>query len=340
MAASGVAGSLLVFGDRLDALVHRELYEVGTPGKSAPLEQVVRAAEAAAAGKALRLRLAGSQTPVHEVWIECDTCQRVWVDPSTAVVRGVRSAHGTTRTFLHEFHRRMFLGKLGERMVGFAGLGLALLTISGVVLAWPRKFRFITVLKVKLTAGWRRMTYDAHRAVGLIVAPLLLISALTGAYFIFHRVVEMVLVPAAAPTAASRAIVPVGARRSADELFRVAVARFPEAEPTWLTFPTKPDEAFVVRFRQAAEDHPNGRTFVRLDPYRGDIVSVIDAYDSPQVQSMLNNLYPLHIGATGGVAHRVLLVVVGLLPFVFFVSGIALWVTRGGSSFRRFSRRS
>lgn len=330
LAVSGVTGSLLVFGQRLDEALHPELYHVVDPGDAAaPLSSVIAAAERASGGRAIRLRLAGSQTPVHEVWLDCDTCRRAWVDPSTATVRGIRSAHGTTRTFLHEFHRRLFLGKTGDWIAGTGGLVLVLLAVSGIILGWPNGRRWGRALTIRVSAGWRRLTYDGHRAVGLVTAPLLMVSGLTGAYFVFHSPVDRLAakIQPAAPVS-FLPITPGGRRLPLDELVSMARPEFPGAELTWLTLPAEPADPLMVRFRQSGEEHPNGRSFVGVDPYAGAVVGRIDANAAPGTRRLLNNLYPLHIGVIGGIPHRWLLVLTGLLPLAFFVSGIVLWIAR------------
>lgn len=93
--------------------MHPSLFVVRASGNVA-IDDVLAAAERATSGRAKRVRLAGRNTPVHEVWIDCDDCRRVFVDPSTARVNGIRTAHGTTRTFLHELHRRLLFRGVGD----------------------------------------------------------------------------------------------------------------------------------------------------------------------------------------------------------------------------------
>lgn len=316
LAASGIAGSLLVFGDRLDQAMHPQLFQVRGAG-NASLDRVIAAAEQASSGTATRVRLAGSQTPVHEVWIDCDDCRRVWVDPSTARVNGIRAAHGTTRTFLHELHRRMFFRGAGDIGAAIGGVALLALAITGLTLGWRGGFRL-------RLGGFRRSNYELHRVGGLLFSPLLMIAATTGIYFI------------QAGLRATSAADPTPIRTTIDPLVRRAQLEFPSAETTWVTLTGK---ELVVRFRQQAEKHPNGRTFVRIDPLRGEIVGSSDALAAPRSKKFFDNLYPLHIGATGGTAHRLLLVVAGVMPSFLFASGLLIWWKRSSASAKGRSRR-
>lgn len=316
LAASGLTGALLVFGDALDQTLHPSLFVVRDAASRASLDRAIAAAEEASGGRAVRVRLAGTNTPVHEVWAGCDDCLRVWVDPSTARVNGVRTAHGTTRTFLHELHRRMLLRGAGDVAVLVSGVALVVLSLTGIVLG---------------SRGGLRMRkasfYEAHRVAGLVVSPLLLIVGATGVYFIQAGL----RASASAPPPAE-----VATRGSAERAWSVARAEFPAAEPAWIAWNAND---LVVRFRQTAEDHPNGRTFVRVDGRTGAIVSSTDALRAPLSKKLVDNLYPLHIGATGGLVHKLILVVAGFMPAMLMITGVTLWLRRRSARARARTKR-
>ena len=239
LAASGLAGAVLVFGDALDRFAHPDLFVVRGASR-VPVDAAVAAAERSTGGIATRVRLAGANTPVHEVWIDCDDCRRVFVDPSTARINGIRSAHGTTRTFLHELHRRMFFRGAGDVGAAIGGVALLLLSITGITLGWRGGLR-------PRLGGFRRTNYELHRVGGLAVSPLLIIAAATGIYFI------------QAGLRASKNVDTTPIRAEVQPLIAMAQSEFPEAEATWVTLT---GTNVVVRFRQPEEKHPNGRTFV------------------------------------------------------------------------------
>lgn len=305
LAAAALAGSLLVFGDALDQTLHPQLFAVARPGVRAPLDRVVAAAESASDGRAVRVRLAGSNTPVHEVWIDCDDCRRAWIDPSTAAVNGVRSAHGTTRTFLHELHRRILLRGIGDVGALVGGVALCILTVTGLLLGWRGGLRLR-----------RTNIYELHRVSGLLFAPVLLVAGGTGVYFI-----QAGLRAARPPLAAVPA--------SLEPALHRASAEFPDAQPTWVSWTAS---EIVVRLHQSAEAHPNGRTFVRVDRRSGAVTGRVDALRAPASTRLVDNLYPLHIGAIGGTPHRIVLIVAGLSPAFFLVTGLVLYTRR---AFRR-----
>lgn len=293
LAVSGISGSLLVFGDALEQFLHPSLFTIRSPGRSIAVDTAIRAAESASGGRATRIRLAGSNTPVHEVWIDCDDCRRVWIDPSTGAVNGVRSAHGTTRTFLHELHRRMLMRGPGDVASLAGGVSLIAVALTGLWLGWRGGLRI------------RRLNfYELHRVVGLGASVPLILSAATGIYFIQAGL--------KAPLAR-----PDGARASAVQpSLDAAAGSVRGAEATWISLA----DPVVVRMRRDGEKHPNGTTFVRIE----------DA--SVRVTEKPNRIYPLHIGTTGGYPHRLLLVIAGCTPAVLLVTGLVLWRRRSRRS--------
>lgn len=289
LAVSGIAGSILVFGDALDQALHPSLFVVRSPARSITIDAALRAAESASGGRATRVRLAGSNTPVHEVWIDCDDCRRVWVDPSTGAVNGIRSAHGTTRTCLHELHRRMLMRGPGDIAALAGGVLLIAIAATGLYLGWRGGVRIR-----------RRSFYALHRVIGLCAAAPLMLSAATGIYFIQAGLKA----PVPRPPSAGRAAV----QPSLD----AALDAVRSAEATWISLA----DPVTVRLRRDGEKHPNGTTFVRIED------------GSVRVTEKPNKVYPLHIGTTGGLPHRLLLAVAGCAPAFLLVTGLVLWLRR------------
>jgi len=109
-----------------------------------------------------------------------------------------------------------------------------------------------------------------------------------------------------------------------DGAWRVAATEFREAEPTWISF--APGEEVVVRFRQAAEVHPNGRTFVRVTG--GRVSKKTDALAAAPSRRLLDNLYRCTSAGRAGMPHRRVLVMVGGTPAILMITGVLLWLRR------------
>jgi hypothetical protein len=178
--------------------------------------------------------------------------------------------------------------------------------------------------------GWLRTCTDLHRVAGVLSLVFLLISGVTGAALVFHEAFTRALfglTGTAAPAPAAH-MAAAGERLSLDEIVRRAEAALPEGRITWLYLPLEPDQAVIVRKKLPEELHPNGRNFAHVDPYRGEIVHVRSSRAAPLAVRIDNLVYPLHIGAAGGFATRVIQSAVGVLLAVLVLAGLVMWGMR------------
>jgi uncharacterized iron-regulated membrane protein len=63
---------------------------------------------------------------------------------------------------------------------------------------------------------------------------------------------------------------------------------------------TATNAAATFRKRLPGEWHPNGRSYVLVDPYRGVVVQAIDARQQGRGTRMMYGLYPVHAATVGG----------------------------------------
>jgi uncharacterized iron-regulated membrane protein len=77
---------------------------------------------------------------------------------------------------IHQFHTHFLAGKVGQEMVGRSAVLLPGLSISGVVLWWPRK-----ILRMPVGSA-AKYTFDLHNTVGILSFVFMLIFGLTGIF--------------------------------------------------------------------------------------------------------------------------------------------------------------
>src|SRR3546814_8271101 len=110
-----------------------------------------------------------------------------------------------------------------------------------------------------------------HRDLGVIVAPLLLISIVTGTMMIFRPFAMAMIAPFGSPAEAVKAIEPpkykggpLTEKPDYTALLTEARRRFHDAEFHILSPPRKAGEPISLRMRQQAEWLPHGRPTPRL----------------------------------------------------------------------------
>jgi len=259
-----------------------------------------------------------------------------YVDQTGHVVARWNSVWDRAELWLFDFHHHLFNGDTGETIAGVAGLiGLGFV-VTGILLWWRtrRTFRFRPFPK-RLT---RPAIITHHRDLGIVMAPLLLLSMVTGTIMIFRPVADLVLRPVSAPGEVNASLAPPKVKggaldRAALDWRRIvpdALARYPGAELRVISLPKKPGDLISIRLKQRAEWLPNGRTMLWFDPADGRLVEARDALAMPRGAQWFNKAYPLHSGKIGGTAYRLLMTLSGLtLTMLGSFAVWSFWTERG-----------
>ncbi|GGZ07747.1 PepSY-associated TM helix domain-containing protein [Novosphingobium colocasiae] len=218
--------------------------------------------------------------------------------------------------WLSDFHQHLFAGEEGETVVGIAGLCGLFFVVSGMVLWWRtrRTFEF-RLWPARLT---RPSIVRHHRDLGILVAPLLMLSLVTGSVLVFRPLASVVMGPGARAEI-ENALKPPAAKAAHlagdpdwAEMIRAARARFPDAEVRSLSLPRAGNGLITLRMRRPDEWLPNGRTAVWFAADTGRIVATRDAADLPARVSAYNALYPVHAAKVGGLPFRLVMTTSGL----------------------------
>lgn len=94
-------------------------------------------------------------------------------------------------------HRNLLLGQTGKQIVGASVLVFVFLLISGMVLWWPKSWKWRT-LKTSLLVKWKtssyQLFYGMHKVFGLYAFILLLFISITGLYITYPWMKNAVLV--------------------------------------------------------------------------------------------------------------------------------------------------
>jgi uncharacterized iron-regulated membrane protein len=332
LAVIGLSGSALVFGDELDRVLHPALRRVVPAGTPAPLAQVIAAVAESQGGRLPRhLRVPGAEDVPLEAWMDSHGELKVYVNPYSAEVLGTRSAGQSLVGSLRSLHVSLFAGRVGERLVGVSGLTLIALCLSGLGLWWPGSRKLSAGLSLRRPLRWRRANHDLHKLGGLVSLVVLLLAGLTGAALVFPAPFEQALRLAAGapPRSAPPAPGPsTGEPLPLDVLLAQADQAMPGARTTRIDLPSSPNEALRVRKRFPQEPHPNGMSFVHVDPHGGGVLRAESALEAAWPARLMALRYPLHIGTLGGAATRLLAVLTGLFPAGLFLPGFFLWMAR------------
>ncbi len=229
--------------------------------------------------------------------------------------------------WIFDLHHHLFTGDVGETIIGIAGLCALFFVVSGAVLWWRTRKTF----KFRLLPA--RMSRPAivmhHRDLGIVLAPLLFLSALTGTMMIFRPVAEFVVAPFGGP-AIAKAMAPPKVEGGAlsptldwQAIIATASRRFPDAQVRTLSVPSEVGEPISMRMKRADEWLPNGRTLLLFDPADGKLLAARDALTMPANAQVFNKAYPLHAAKVGGLLWRLAITITGVA--MMLLGSLALW---------------
>jgi uncharacterized iron-regulated membrane protein len=312
LALMGLSGAILVHKDawvRLPHAADAQIQDVGALATA--LERLT-----SDAARPRSIILASRDFGLHRLSFSGEA--GAYADQTGAIVTTWRSTWERPELWLFELHHQLFSGAAGEAVAGVMGLlGLAFL-ISGLVLWWPTRRLFRP--RLWPSAMSRTQVVRHHRDLGVLAAPLLALSMLTGSMMALRPVADLAFAPwmggrtldsvLAAPKLQGG---PPAAQIPWRRVLGEALARFPDAEFRVVALPKTPGGLIALRMRREAEWLPNGRTQLWFDPADGRLVASRDALAAPPGAQAFNAVYPLHAAKVGGLPYRLLISASGLV---------------------------
>ena len=230
--------------------------------------------------------------------------------------------------WIFDFHHHLFAGDSGEWVIGIAGLCGLFFAISGVILWWRTRKTF------QLRLWPKRMSRPSivmhHRDLGIIAAPLLLISVVTGTMMIFRPFALGVVAPFGPVAETAKALEspkykggPLTRMPDYPAMLAEARRRFPDAEFRILSLPRKPGDPIALRLRQQAEWLPNGRSTLWFDAETGRLLGARDALAMAPGAQAFNMAFPIHASKVGGWAWRIAMTLSGVA--MTMLGSLAVW---------------
>jgi uncharacterized iron-regulated membrane protein len=274
---------------------------------------------------------------VFQVWYADGS--EAFVDPRSGDV--LDRWHPTERlpALLFELHAHLLAEPNGTLVNGIVALFVVFMALTGVVLWWPaRRGAFRLRRAVPRHTGHAEML-RSHAAAGALAALPIVVFVGTGAAIVFYDEVEPVATrlmdarPAQEPNA-SVAVRPGVATRPWTELLPALDRTFADGQAVFYYPGTDANARLMFRKRLPDEWHPNGRSYVLIDPYTAEVVQAIDARAQGAGTRLMHAMYPIHAAKTGGVA---------MILMAAFAAAALAWLSVSGAWAyvgRLLSRRS
>jgi uncharacterized iron-regulated membrane protein len=360
-----VSGALLVYHDELDALLNPKRWTVsGSELALSPSQYMARAAAAAPNEVVTGIRF--PESPTHPVvvlarqQVDPASGQRprlisIYLDPPTGAVLDKVDFRNSLVGFLHIFHENLTIPQYsGRQIVGWVGVGMLILSLTGIWLWWPRRGSLIAALR------WRRAprtSSNLHHVLGFWISIPLAIVSLTGIYLSFPQTARSLMSSIAPmqppPQRMFAAPILEKPNLAADDALRLAQAAEPGGRPASLFLPTAqgrpkgegPKGEGREGGKRAASPRPSAAWRVQLRNAGHDLVTVTVDDQGGAARRLPDPLAGnraaqwirwIHDGSRGGPVWQFVVFLTGVFPVVLAVTGLLMW-WRGRRARRRLA---
>lgn len=334
----GITGSVLVWHDQLETLTEPQRYAVSGDARGPALAAFVDHAmdRLGDGARITQIRLpAATGEPVVVVARPPraagprDTVS-AWMDPPTAAVLDVGPSNNSFMRLMHDLHGNLLVPQFsGRQIVGWVGVAMLILSLSGIYLWWPKRISLVRAL------GWRkamRPSANLHHLFGIWIAIPLAILSFTGMYISFPQTTRAI-VGTFTEVSPPRARPPGGpgggnqplteTRMGPDAVLLAAILAGPAgALATGITLPTEQSPAWRVTLVT-----DSGNATVTVDDGTGETKASLPPPARPG-DELGRVMRRLHDGIGYGIVWQAVIFVGGLLPTLFAVTGIMMWLRR------------
>jgi uncharacterized iron-regulated membrane protein len=316
-----ISGAALVYRINLQRAFHPHLFTAasGVPADAATImESVARAYP--------DHRLSGvdaptTSRPTYLAYVTLPGAfKTVLIEPITARVLGELPERSAVRV-LQELHYDLLSGRTGRIVNGTGALAIAFLAVTGAS-EWWRRGR---------NRQRGRLAREVHRTTGIFGLVLILMWAITGAYFAFPSAFRAII-GSVSPLTAARTPQSEIRRGSSVPTWRqiidAARRRHPDLHVARVVLPFGERASWLVMFaRLQPTPAYTELESVFVDQYSGAVIDMA-AQRTSFGDRVMRAMAPLHVGSFGGTSTRVAWFLFGLAPAVLVVTGTLLWAQR------------
>lgn len=335
----GLTGSILVFQDEIDRALNKELFEVAAQKRKLGFDELVPLVKKNHPNLKFDYISTGKNNSPFEAYtlLNFKTEEQTFINPYTGEISGKRLYSSSFIRVVTELHRTLLVPVVGRYIVGFAALSLLILTVSGLRLWLPKKWKQLkSVLTVKFSAKAKRQNYDWHNVLGIYSAPVVFTLSLTGFCITFSSLVVPLLFIFAgkSPTGVAKLLGVKSAYHvnakplPLSSIVKTVEQKMPSARLAGLAMPVDKYGTYRLDILSGQLPVEGQREMLIVDQYTGKVL-LNSRTDFPNVgNAYLGWLTPIHYGSFGGRPTQILALIGGLIPLALFITGFIIWWPR------------
>jgi uncharacterized iron-regulated membrane protein len=259
----------------------------------------------------------------------------LFVNPYTGAILEKYSYRETWFYQVFALHRWLLGSNTGpgKYIVGVSTLIFLFILATGVILWWPKTKKILKQrIKIKWTAGWKRINHDLHMVFGFYSAIFLFIFAFTGlawSFEWFNKGIYTVTNSEIKPPPPPKSSLVAGKKKiSFDEA--LAAAKTAKADIAYfnLSLPKDSTDAFNVTALSKKALHESATDVVYVDQYSGAVLGTMNFGERSAGAQVRSTFKPVHTGSIWGMPSKIIAFIVCLFGVSFPITGTIMWINR------------
>lgn len=330
IAVIGITGSVLLFDKEVNPLLHLQIHQVVPYGERISLQQVALTIQQQYPASQFEwIKIPQTPQEPYHVLTRSQTREKtdVYIHPYRGEILGTYPRDRPIIKYINQLHTHLLAGKFGSFVVGLCGLLLLVLSVTGLML-WNGWKKLSVGFKIRWKAPWRIFHYDLHKVAGVVSVLFLLVIATSGSFMVFDKPIknfsywltgqENIPNPINQLTTNQQPL-------SLDQFLQIATNVLPKGNPTILHTPKNENSPLRVRFKLPHEVAPEGKSFVLLNQYNGEVLRVENFFKTPAIEQLKAWADALHTGSYGGIFMMIFYIAIGIISAGLSITGFVIW---------------
>ncbi len=318
-----LSGAIIAFEPELNHLFHPQLTDVTPVGQQLNWDDFRARVEQQTPGWKL-IRFYFSDSPDRSTYVRLRNVtthkiRHVYVNQYTGQILGSTEDGSNWILKVHDLHVNFLSGKVGNQIVMWSTICLLLLSLTGIIVWWPRK-----VFRFHRTSPLPRLNRDLHMSIGFWSSLAMFAFAATGLglHYQTGKLLDLLNTPRAAKAMP-------GHGTSIEGMLQTARETLPGAAIPRLLLPEKKGDPVFLYQRFPEDKTPAGRSFTTLDPKTGAVLSVGSSRTAPLMQTALVQwTREIHTGTLFGLPSKIIASCFALLLTVLALTGPLIWLIK------------
>lgn len=319
----GLSGAVLVWQDELEAAEYPDFHREPNPKISTTSDQALARVRAAfPEGRPISLTWPNPGTPFWMSYVLLGSeAREVYIDTTSGQVAGVRDPRAGWTGWTGRLHTNLLAGSMGRRINTYAACLLLGLSVSGVILWWPRR----SLWQIDGSSGWWKFFWQTHHVVGAGTVLFIVLLSVTGTYFYWSSAYVRAVSGMFARTAEPRVTDAGGSVLDMAHIESAALAAFPGVPIHRIAVVDQPNQAVRVTYREATPEEFHLVSTAFLHPVTGEILLRNSLAGRPAGDTILTWISALHFGVFGGWPVKMMWSILSLSLPLLAVSGLWIW---------------